>query len=414
MNFITTMFADQTLSASLELMSGHLTDASRQQRDSLVYQRDPTPDNLKQYQTSSSTFVALQQCVHRDAWHDFTNTINHQTSVGSMWRLIRKALKKKTPSALHHSLVQYAQDLVKAWSQQASVQSLPSYVQEVLSSQKIRRALRLSAALLKKDEEEDIPITKDELCYALVRRKATAPGDDGITYSALRLLLKVPGDPLLQLYNLCLRHGYVPQDWTKRLIVPVPKHGTDKFIPISLTSCFCKVLERVLLNRLMYRLQDKLSPSLYGFLPQCSTHHCLLELYTRLSSTSLVAFVDLKSAFDIANPDVILDQLVDFGICGNLLRWIRGYLSNRSSYVLFEGACSTPKCFGLGTPQGGVLSPFLFNILMHRLISKLPDIPGTTITCYADDISLQLPRRFAAFLTFILRVVLFMWPCHLS
>jgi len=303
-----------------------------------------------------------------------------------MWRLIRKALKKKTPSALHHSLVQYAQDLVKAWSQQASVQSLPSYVQEVLSSQKTRRALRLSAALLKKDEEEDIPITKDELCYALVRRKATAPGDDGITYSALRLLLKVPGDPLLQLYNLCLRHGYVPQDWTKRLIVPVPKHGTDKFIPISLTSCFCKVLERVLLNRLMYRLQDKLSPSLYGFLPQCSTHHCLLELYTRLSSTSLVAFVDLKSAFDIANPDVILDQLVDFGICGNLLRWIRGYLSNRSSYVLFEGACSTPKCFGLGTPQGGVLSPFLFNILMHRLISKLPDIPGTTITCYADDI----------------------------
>jgi len=152
--------------------------------DSLVYQRDPTPDNLKQYQTSSSALVALQQCVHRDAWHDFTNTINHQTSVGSMWRLIKKALKKKTPSALHHSPVQYAQDLVEAWSQQASVQSLPSYVQEVLSSQKIRRALRLSAALLKKDEEEDIPITKDELRHALVRSKATAPGDDGITYAS--------------------------------------------------------------------------------------------------------------------------------------------------------------------------------------------------------------------------------------
>ncbi|ROT79248.1 hypothetical protein C7M84_002030 [Penaeus vannamei] len=30
--------------------------------DSLVYQRDPTPDNLKQYQTSSSALVALQQC----------------------------------------------------------------------------------------------------------------------------------------------------------------------------------------------------------------------------------------------------------------------------------------------------------------------------------------------------------------
>ncbi|XP_047502951.1 uncharacterized protein LOC125048330 [Penaeus chinensis] len=306
-----------------------------------------------------------------------------------MWQLIKKVVKKKTSSALHHSPVKYAQDLVETWSQQSSVHSLPSHIQELLSSQKTRRALHLSAALLRKDEEEDIPITKDELRRALASSRASAPGDDGITYSVLRLLLKVTDDPLLHLYNLCLRHGYVPQGWTKSLIVPVPKPGTDKFRPISLTSCFCKVLKRILLNRLMYRLQDKLSSRLYGFLPQRSTHHCLLELYTRLSSTSLVAFIDLKSAFDIANPDVILDQLVDFGISGNLLRWIRGYLSNRSSYVLFKGSCSTRKCFGLGTPQGGVLSPFLFKILMHRLISQLPAIPGTTITCYADNICIH-------------------------
>ncbi|XP_063587868.1 uncharacterized protein LOC134765254 [Penaeus indicus] len=77
----------------------------------------------------------------------------------------------------------------------------------------------------------------------IARGRASAPGDDGITYSVLRLLLKVTGAPLLQPYNLCLRHGYVPQGWTKSLVVPVPKPGTDKFRPISLTSCFCKVLE---------------------------------------------------------------------------------------------------------------------------------------------------------------------------
>ncbi|KAK7012881.1 hypothetical protein SK128_016650, partial [Halocaridina rubra] len=38
---------------------------------------------------------------------------------------------------------------------------------------------------------------------------------------------------------------------------------------------------------------------------------------------------------------------------------------------------------------GGVLSPFLFNILMHRLLSLLPVIPGTTVTCYADDICIH-------------------------
>ncbi|XP_064120882.1 uncharacterized protein LOC135225541 [Macrobrachium nipponense] len=139
----------------------------------------------------------------------------------------------------------------------------------------------------------------------------------------------------------------------------------------------------------MFRLQDKLSSRIYGFLPQRGTHHCLMELYTRLSPTSVVAFIDLKSAFDVANRDIILDQLIDFGIKGNLLRWIRGYLRNRVSRVLFKGALSTAKELELGIPQGGVLSPFLFNILLHRLLSLLPDTDNTTITCYADDICIH-------------------------
>ncbi|MPC47587.1 hypothetical protein E2C01_041336 [Portunus trituberculatus] len=36
---------------------------------------------------------------------------------------------------------------------------------------------------------------------------------------------------------------------------------------------------------------------------------------------SVAAFVDLKSAFDIADRDITLDQLVDFGIKGNILQW---------------------------------------------------------------------------------------------
>ena len=56
-----------------------------------------------------------------------------------------------------------------------------------------------------------------------------------------------------------------------------------------------------------------------------------------------MAFIDLQSAFDIANRDIILDQLVDFGIKGNVLKWIRDYLSNRASHVFFSGAFSNAK-----------------------------------------------------------------------
>ncbi|MPC37017.1 hypothetical protein E2C01_030489 [Portunus trituberculatus] len=76
---------------------------------------------------------------------------------------------------------------------------------------------------------------------------------------------------------------------------------------------------------------DRLFSRLFGFLPQRSIHHCLADLYSRLSRDSVVAFVDLKSAFDVSNRDIILDQLADFGIKGNLLQWIRSYRSNRTS-----------------------------------------------------------------------------------
>ncbi len=84
-----------------------------------------------------------------------------------------------------------------------------------------------------------------------------------------------------------------------------------------------------------------------------------------------------------------------------MLRWIRGYLSNRTARVLFKGTCSTSKSLDLGTPQGGVLSPFLFNILIHQLLSLIPDIPGTTVTCYADDVSIHSasPQDLHAFAT---------------
>jgi len=354
--------------------------------DGLAFQRQPTSARLLQYQASRDDLVALQQCAHTEAWRKYIDGINHQTSVGSMWHMINRVIKKKPPSALHHSPAQYAQDLINTWSEQARACNLPTHVQEALSTNRNVRTLRLMAALLREDEDDDVPITEDELRRALARSKATAPGDDGVTYQVLCLLLKVPGNPLLQLYNLCFSRGYVPRAWTSSTIVPIPKPGTNKFRPISLTSCFSKVLERIFLTRLMFRVQDKLSPRLYGFLPQRSTHHCLMELYARLSPTSVVAFLDLKSAFDVANREVILDQLVEYGVQGNLLRWIRGYLSNRTSRVLFKGACSTSKELELGTPQGRVLSPFLFNVLMHGLLTLLPDIPGTTVTCYADDI----------------------------
>ncbi|KAK8394267.1 hypothetical protein O3P69_006458 [Scylla paramamosain] len=53
---------------------------------------------------------------------------------------------------------------------------------------------------------------------------------------------------------------------------------------------------------------------------------------------SVVAFIQFMTVSDVANRDIILDQQVDFGIKVHHLKWIRGYLSNRSSRVFLHGA----------------------------------------------------------------------------
>ena len=48
-----------------------------------------------------------------------------------------------------------------------------------------------------------------------------------------------------------------------------------------------------------------------------------------------------------------------------------GYLSNRRSQVPFKGALGDDQDFNLGTPQGGVLSPTPFNVLMLKLVQDI-------------------------------------------
>ena len=72
---------------------------------------------------------------------------------------------------------------------------------------------------------------------------------------------------------------------------------------------------------------------------------------------------------------------------GHLLAWNKNYVLNREARVKFQGTISTYHTFENGTPQGGILSPYLFNVLIENLLLiKLP--PGVEMFIFADDICL--------------------------
>lgn len=106
----------------------------------------------------------------------------------------------------------------------------------------------------------------------------------------------------------------------------------------------------------------------------------------------MAIFIDLEKAFELASPNAILAAFVNKGIKGKLISWIKSFLEGRAARVRFQVKLSTPHSRTNGTPQGSVLSPLLFNVLMEGLLN-INYGPGITLLCYADDLALVFSRR---------------------
>ena len=99
-----------------------------------------------------------------------------------------------------------------------------------------------------------------ELLAALSECGETAPGPDDIPYVMLRHLSTASLTFLLGLYNRIWREGYVPLSWKEAIVLPIPKPGKDhsdvtNYRPICLTSCVCKLFEKMVNVRLVWYLE---------------------------------------------------------------------------------------------------------------------------------------------------------------
>ena len=181
----------------------------------------------------------------------------------------------------------------------------------------------------------------------------------------------------------------------KSVIFPIKKKPNSKsvndFRPINITSCICRIFERLLRNAIQLFLCENasLNNSQQGFLKGRSTTTALLRYSNDLSNALNqgqcidCAYFDFSKAFDSVRHDYLIYKLLRIGISGPLLKWIINYLQNRSQVVNVNGVISTERKVSSGVIQGSVLGPILFIIFVNDVDDH---IGNCTILKYADDI----------------------------
>jgi hypothetical protein len=225
-------------------------------------------------------------------------------------------------------------------------------------------------------------------------------GPDGLSPLVLRRCAPHIAKPLQIIFNRSVSEGCFPKIWKTANITPIHKTGDksdmSNYRPISILSPVSKVFESVVKDHLTHFLRPRLLEEQHGFVGGRSTVTNLL-VYTEYLFSSMdkriqvdSIYTDLKKAFDKVDHSILLSKLSKCGIHGDLLRWLKSYLTDRLMSVTMNGFSSDNIPVTSGVPQGSVLGPLLFT----AFINDIGDcILHSQFLLFADDLKIYRQIR---------------------
>jgi group II intron reverse transcriptase/maturase len=250
-------------------------------------------------------------------------------------------------------------------------------------------------------------IDRDFLLEAYRRtRKSSAPGVDQVTAQQYADTL----DANLQDLHVRLRDNrYVASPVAR---VWIEKEGGKKR-PIGKPCFEDKIVQRAVVMILEAIFEHDFHVFSHGFRHGHSPHQALHELreHCRTLHINWIVDADVSGFFDTIDHDLLRKSITQRVTDGGILRLIGKWLK---AGVLEAGTLTYPE---KGTPQGGVASPMLANILLHQVVDEWfvkdvqPRMKGRCfLTRFADDFIIGfaleadarrvmevLPKRFSRF-----------------
>ena len=231
--------------------------------------------------------------------------------------------------------------------------------------------------------------------------------------------LKFASKRLIYLLSLCFTglfvHGILPNSLMSVILVPIVKNkcgninSKDNYRPIALASTVSKLLEKIILNRIEHCLITNANQ--FGFKKGHGTDQCIyvlkevIQTYNSLNTCISVCFLDASKAFDRVNHQLLFQKLNQRGVPGYILRILIFWYENQTMFVRWGSLISEPFHVSNGVRQGGILSPYIFNVYTDDLSTRLNALPigcvlgDLTINhlMYADDLVLISPSTRGLF-----------------
>jgi len=241
----------------------------------------------------------------------------------------------------------------------------------------------------------DINFTQDDIEKAISETKSNAAcGDDGFSALLLKNCKSELSVPLYIIWRNSLDSGEIPGLLKSSKITPIHKGGLKSvpknYRPVALTSHLIKIFEKVIRNSIVNFLIENnlMNENQHGFralrscLSQLLDHYDILLEIMNKNKNADVIYLDFSKAFDVVDHHILLRKLKRLGITGKVGKWIYQFLSDRTQYVSVNGKASKTAPVISGVPQGSVLGPVLFLIMISD-IDK--DNIESIVRTFADD-----------------------------
>ena len=364
-------------------------------------QKNGTYENIRDFKIAQALCRKTCRQAKKNSLRSYVSKINKNTPMSKVWKMIKKmkgtykeSIKhiKKPDGHFAETPKDVANEIGNSFSKNSSPTNYTKAFQKHKSNEE-KKPLDFSADF---ETVYNKNFSMEELKSCIADLSLTTPGPDEIHNTLLQHLPTETVYLLLDIFNNIWKEKVFPEAWRKASVIPIPKPGKDhsnptNYRPIALTSCLCKLMEKLVNQRLIWFLEtnEKLSKYQSGFRKNRSTLDQLVRLETFIRNAFTrgehvtVVFFDIEKAFDTTWKKGILRDLHNMGLRGNLPEFISNFLDHRSFQVKVGSELSDSFPQEEGVPQGSILSPILFEIKINSIMDTLSK--DTDGSLYVDD-----------------------------